>query len=118
MKQNNYFYVSLLGLCLNLIPALVPVARSQTNGKTDYESLQGILPIIIDYKKNKPLYLLPKPVIIAPAPVNPNPTKPIPITTTPTAPGKYPLVRWLLPGGPPPTQTPILPPLTCNYDDC
>ena len=118
MKRNNYFYVSLLGLYLNLIPAFIPIAQSQTNSNTDYESLQGILPVIVNYKKNTPLYLLPKPVITSPAPAIPNPTAPIPIYSTPSAPGKYPQVQWLLPGGPPPTQTPISPPLNCTYYDC
>lgn len=117
MKRNNYFYVSLLGLCLNLIPAFIPLAQSQTNSSTDYESLQGILPVITNYKKNPQLYLLPKPIATSPAPAIPNPTAPIPIYSTPSAPGKYPLVRWLLPGGPPPAA-PYLPPLTCTFETC
>ena len=36
---------------------------------------------------------------------------------TPPETGKYPLISWILPGGPPP-PTPDLPPLSCNYDDC
>lgn len=91
---------------------------SQTNKATDYDSLIGIIPIIVEYKKD--ILFKPRPPIarLVPAPQNPSPTQPQPIYSTPSAPGKHPLVRWLLPGGPPPASTPVLPPLTCDYDDC
>lgn len=117
MKCKKYFIATLLSIGLNFIPIFIPSALSQTD--PEYGSLIGIIPIITIYKVKPPLYLLPKGTIpVTAAPAIPNPTGPVAITTTPSAPGKYPLVRWLLPGGPPPTQTPILPPLTCNYDDC
>lgn len=47
----------------------------------------------------------------------PDPAYPIPIISTPSEPGKQPMMSWLLPGGPPP-PAPNLSPLTCNYDDC
>ena len=112
MKYRKFFIVLLAAL--NFIPGFIPAAHSQTSN-SDYGSLIGILPVIAG-KKNAIQNPTPKPPTTAPA--IPNPTQPIPITTTPSAPGKYPLVRWLLPGGPPPAQTPILSPLTCNHYDC
>lgn len=117
MKYNKYFIATLLGISFNFTPAFIPVAQSQTNNNTDYGSLLGIIPEIAAYKKNLPLYLLPKPAVPVGVPAIPNPTAPIPITSIPSGPGKYPLVRWLLPGGPPP-PAPYLPPLTCTFETC
>lgn len=47
----------------------------------------------------------------------PNSAYPIAVTSTPSEPGKQPMISWQLPGGPPPSP-PNLPPLTCTYDDC
>lgn len=95
----------------------MPAAQSQTNNSTDYGSLQGIVPVIAVYKKNQIANQPQPPSTTGAAPAIPNPTAPIPITSTPSAPGKYPLVRWLLPGGPPP-PAPVLPPLTCTFETC
>jgi hypothetical protein len=117
MKYNKYAIAVFLSLTLNFVPAFMPAALSQTNNN-EYGSLAGIVDVIAIFKKNPPLYLLPKGTAPVLVPSIPNPTYPVPITSTPSAPGKQPMIRWLLPGGPPPAQTPILPALTCNYDDC
>lgn len=114
MKFKIFCTTSYIAL-LNVIPITMSVAHADTPS-TDYGVLMGIVPELAKYK-NTPLYLLPKPNILVTAPVIPSPTQPIPITSTPSGPGKYPLVRWLLPGGPPP-PAPYLPPLPCNFDTC
>jgi hypothetical protein len=118
MKSKVYSLAAVLVICLNFIPALTSQAQAQTNEITEYGSLNDIVPLIAAIKRD--ILFRPRPAIApgASAPNVLNPTGPIGITTAPSAPGKYPLVRWLLPGGPPPAQTSILAPLTCNYDDC
>jgi hypothetical protein len=115
MKCNKHFITALLGISLCFAATFMHAAHAQISNNTDYGTLQDIVPIIATYKKSSPTLMVPigyVPPISVPA--VPNPTYPIPITTTPSAPGKYPLVRWLLPGGPPP-PAPNLPPFpyTC-----
>jgi hypothetical protein len=115
-KYNKYLVAALMAISFNCIPAFISTAQSQTKN-TDYGTLQDIVPIIAVYKKNQILNQNSSQSTSGAAPAIPNPTHPIPITSIPSAPGKYPLVRWLLPGGPPP-PAPYLPPLTCTFETC
>jgi hypothetical protein len=116
MKYYKYFGTTLLSISFGFVPAFMLTAHSQTNNNTDYGSLNEIVPIITTYKKSPPTLMVPIGLNPTPAPVIPNPTYPIPITSTP-APGKFAMVRWLLPGGPPP-PAPNLPPLECTINTC
>jgi hypothetical protein len=96
-----------------LTPLTSNAQQTQSSKNSDYGVLNEIIPLITTYRKN----VINNPAPPVSTPVTPTPTKPVPIYSAPSAPGKYPLVRWLLPGGSPPAA-PYLPPLTCNFDTC
>lgn len=115
MRFKKIYTTSIIAL-LSISPFAMSTAHADSPS-TDYGVLMGIVPELAKYK-NTPLYLLPRPNIPVTAPVIPSPTQPIPITSTPSAPGKQPMVRWLLPGGPPPAPNLAPFPFSCYNVVC
>lgn len=116
MKLNRFIILKLLVASLGVTHA---TSYGQTPANTDYGSLIDIIPVIAKIKANPTANLIVPIGWVSPVPVpsTPSPTHPIPITTAPSAPGKFAMVRWLLPGGPPP-PAPNLPPLECTIHTC
>jgi hypothetical protein len=106
MSYKKYFTTASLFFSLSFTSSAI-FAETQTTINTDYGDLAEIIPMIIKYKQS----------LTNTTTVTNNTNKPILIPGIPSAPGKYPLDRWLLPGGPPP-PAPYLPPLTCTYETC
>lgn len=116
MKYHKPIITLLLSILMNFTFTFISPAYAQTNNKKDYDILTAVIPIIAEYKKDI-LFRPRPPTARLPVPEKPNPTQPVPIYSTPPGPGKFAMVKWLLPGGPPP-PAPVLPPLTCDYYTC